>query len=74
MVSGGVNELIWHFAGYLRLTLEENGVPGVVYNGAGTHRVAGDEGSDHAHGHAHEGPEHVANSRLGFFDFVAPPA
>ena len=74
MVSGGVNELIWHFAGYLQLTLEENGVPGVVYNGAGTHRVAGDEGSDHAHGHAHERPEHVANSRLGFFDFVAPPA
>jgi hypothetical protein len=74
MVSGGVNELIWHFAGYLRLTLEENGVPGIVYHGAGTHRVAGDEGSDHAHGRAHERPEHVASSRLGFFDFAAPPA
>ena len=40
MVSGDVNELIWHFAGYLRLTLEENGATGVVYSGAGTYGVA----------------------------------
>jgi hypothetical protein len=74
MVSGGVNELIWHFAGYLRLTPEENGVPGIVYNGAGTYRVAGDDGMGHPNGRAHERPEHVANSRLGIIDLVGSPA
>jgi hypothetical protein len=74
MVSSGVNELIWHFAGYLRLTPEENGVPSSLYNGAGLYGIAPDEGLVHGSGRAHERPEHLASSRLGFAELVAPPA
>ena len=72
MVSGGVNELIWHFAGYLHLTPEVNGVRGVLYDGAGTHAIAADDGMGQAHGRAHERPEHLGSTRLGFAEFVAP--
>ena len=71
MVSGGVNELIWHFAGYLHLTPEVNGVPGVLYDGAGTYQIAGDEGAGHLHGRAHERPEHLGSTRLSFAEFGA---
>jgi len=74
MVSSGVNELIWHFAGYLRLTPEVNGTPPVIYNGAGIYRTGGDEGMTHrGSGRGHDHPEHFVNKRLGFAELVAPP-
>jgi len=72
MVPGGVNELIWHFAGYLHLTPEVNGVPGVLYDGAGTHAIASDEGLGQGHGRAHERPDHLGSTRLSFAEFAAP--
>jgi hypothetical protein len=73
MVSGGVSELIWHFAGYLSLTPEVNGTPGVVYDGAGTYTIAADEAMGAGHGRAHERPEHLGSTRSGFAELVAPP-
>jgi hypothetical protein len=72
MVSGGVNELIWHFAGYLQLTPEVNGVLGVLYDGAGTYAIAADEGLGQGHGRTHERPEHLGSTRLSFGEFAAP--
>jgi hypothetical protein len=72
MVPGGVNELIWHFAGYLQLTPEVNGAPGVLYEGAGNYTIGADEAMAHGHGRAHERPEHLGSTRSGFAELVAP--
>jgi hypothetical protein len=72
MVPGGVSELIWHFAGYLQLTPEVNGAPGVLYEGAGTYAIGLDETPGHGHGRAHERPEHLGSTRSGFAELVAP--
>jgi hypothetical protein len=72
MVPGGINELIWHFAGYLQLTPEVNGVLGVLYDGAGSYAIAADEGLGQGHGRAHERPEHLGSTRLSFAEFAAP--
>jgi hypothetical protein len=73
MVPGGVNELIWHFAGYLQLTPEVNGAPGVLYEGAGNYTIGADEALAHGHGRAHERPEHLGSTRSGFAELAAPP-
>jgi hypothetical protein len=72
MIANGVNELIWHFAGYLRLTPDVNGVPGVLYDGAGTLGIAADEAMAYGAGRANERPEHLAGTRVGFAEFVTP--
>ena len=72
MVSGGVNEIIWHFAGYLQLTPEADGAPGILYEGAGNYTIGLDEAVGHGPGRAHERPEHLGSTRAGFAELVVP--